>query len=281
MQSATKIRRGSVHINPWRSLLPAARGAARAIGMFPRAHRIARSLGYGRPSATQYEELYNLNQLQAFEAALARHGYSLTQFSSILDFACGWGRLTQYLSQIAPQAHVFGCDIDEEAIEECRQRCPTGEFSTSGINPPLDYEDEQFDLIWSYSVFTSLSEPVHAAWLTELARKLSPGGVMLHTTHSYEYLKMAAMFSSESLEKYEFTESINSFIQSAPGYYYVPYSESTPDYGLAIISKEYVKTEWSKLTGLSVLDYQESAIEAHPEGCQDLVVLRKDSSPGV
>ena len=230
----------------------------------------------GGLSAAEYEKRYNLNQLQKFEAVLNRNSRSLQQFTSILEFGCGFGRLTQYLFELVPQAHVFGCDIQSDLVAECCRKYPQGCFITNDPTPPLNFDDAQFDLIYSYSVFTHLSEPNHAAWLKELARTLSPGGVMLHTTHSYESLRRAEMFSPESLMKYKLPGPVDAFIRSSHSYHYVVNNPSTPEYGLAIISKEYVMTRWSRYSGLTLVDYAEGALESYPEGCHDIVMLVKE-----
>jgi SAM-dependent methyltransferase len=227
-------------------------------------------------SRAELEDCYCLNQLQKFEAVLNRNGYSMRQFSSILEFGCRYGRLTRYLFDLVPQARVFGCDILKEGILDCRRKYPRGVFTVNDPAPPLNFEDAQFDLIYSYSVFTHLSESNHAAWLKELARLLRPGGVMLHTTHSYEYLTRAAMFSPESIEKYRLPEPFDAFIRAPHPYHYVVDNPSTPEYGLTIISKEYAMTRWPQYSGLALCDYAEGAIESYPEGCHDIVMLVKE-----
>ena len=222
------------------------------------------------------ENAYHINQLQSFEAVLNRNGYSLRQFSSILDFGCGNGRLTRYLFDIVPEARVFGCDVQSDLVAECSRRYPNGGFITNDPTPPLDFDDAQFDLIYSYSVFTHLSESNHAAWLEELAGKLRPGGVMLHTTKSYESLRRMAMFSSESVEKYKLPEPVDAFIQTTHRYHYVVDDPSTPEYGQTIISRDYITTRWPDYTGMELVEYVEGAIEAYWEGCQDIVLLVKN-----
>ena len=101
-------------------------------------------------------------------------------------------------------------------------------------------------------------------------------GVMVHTTHSYEHLKRASAFSPEALVKYKLEGSVEEFIRSDPEYYYLVHKPRTPDYGLAIISKEYASTRWPEYTGLTLMDYAEGAIESYPEGCQDIVMLAKE-----
>ena len=99
---------------------------------------------------------------------------------------------------------------------------------------------------------------------------------MIHTTHSYEYLRRVAMFSPEYLTKYQIRQPIEEFIDSNQGYYYIPYGPETPEYGLAIISQEYTTANWPKFTGLLLVDYVEAAVESYPEGCHDIVMLTKD-----
>lgn len=225
--------------------------------------------------AADLQRRYNLNQLQRFEAVLNRHGRSFQTSSAICEFGCGEGRLTQYLFELSPLASIFGCDVRREAVEVCRRKVPQGRFTVNHATPPLDAEDAAFDLMYSYSVFTHLSESNHTAWLGELARTLKPGGFMLHTVHSYEYLRRTVRFSPESLLKYQLNESIEAFIRAGRDYLYIVDDPATPEYGYAIIRKEYVLEVWPRESGLELVEYIEGAIEAYPEGCQDLVVLQK------
>lgn len=244
-------------------------------GLVNRAWRVV--FDGGPLSKADLEKRYALDKIQKFEAVLNRHGRSLRQFSSILDFGCNRGRLAAPLFSLLPGARISGCDVMGDAIEACRQRHPRGHFFTNNATPPLNFPDKQYDLIFSYSVFTHLSEPNHKAWLKEHARLLNPGGVLLHTTHSYECLRRLLIFSPESIEKYMLPEPTEDFIRSQRGYYYVPDNPSTPEYGLTIISEEYLRTVWPKESGLKLLDVAVGAVEAYPEGCQDIVVLVKET----
>lgn len=217
-----------------------------------------------------------MNQIQGLESALNRNGWSLQNFSSILDFGCGSGRLSQYLYRLTPKAQFFGCDLDSHALIEAQRLCPNGHFQVNNSRPPLDFDTGQFDLVLSYSVFTNISEASHMAWLTELGRVLQTGGVMLHTVHSYEYLRRTAFFSPENLEKYKFPSPVQELSQSRGEYHYISPDGWPPDYGFAVISKDYVMTRWPGYTGLSLMDYEEAAIESYPEGCQDIVILARE-----
>lgn len=254
---------------------PMASKVARALGLSGPVRRIAHMLGLNMPSAAQLQMRRNLTQLQAIEGVLNRNGFSLQDFGSILDFSCGPARLTQYLTWLSPKARLFGSEIDKELIKQAQKTCPTGEFKISGLQPPLDYPDGKFDFIFSYSVFTSLSEASHRAWLKELARVLRPGGVMLHTTHSYENIRRVAMFYPDILGPFQLTQPVNEFIKANRGYYYVPYGPDSPEYGLTVISTDYVAEKWPEYTGLNLVEHAVSAMEGYPSGPQDFVILAK------
>lgn len=246
-------------------------------GSFPGTWRLAkRLLGRYRTPGPQLWKQYNVNQIQRLESALNQNGWSLGDFSSILDFGCGPGRMTQHLCWLASNAQIFGCDIDPDAVIEAQRLCPKARFHANDPSPPLAFDNGEFDLVCSFQVFTNISEASHQVWLKELARVLRPGGVMLSTTHSEEYLKRVSVFSPEYLQKYNFPGSVEEFIQLKDGYYYVSPDHWPQDYGFAVISKEYVTTRWPDYTGLPLVAYTEAAFETYPEGCQDIVIMAKD-----
>ncbi|MBI4596938.1 MAG: class I SAM-dependent methyltransferase [Candidatus Omnitrophica bacterium] len=226
-------------------------------------------------SKAQLQQRAALNQLQRFEAVLNRHRRSLKDCTTILEFGCGHGRLLKPVADFVPGASIAGCDVLNKAVAVCRRKFPQGRFVTNGALPPLAFADGSFDLMYSYSVFTHLPEAHHRAWLKELARVLRPGGVMLHTIHSHEFLRRASRFSPESLVKYALPQPVDALIRSGTGYTYTMDDPTQPAYGLAIISPAYVAAHWPKVSGLTLLDHVEGAIEAYPEGCQDIVLLLK------
>jgi len=83
------------------------------------------------------------------------------------------------------------------------------------------------------------------------------------------------MFSHDWIVKNKPSRYLEGFLQSTPDYYYVMNDAALPEYGLTVISKEYLVATWPQETGLTLLEYDEAAIEAYPEGCQDIVILEK------
>ena len=223
------------------------------------------------PNAFQpsFKERYNLNQIQRFENLLNKNNKSLKNFQSVLEFGCGSGRLVQYMFDLIPEASIYGCDVTLKRVQKCKNNFPKGIFICNGTEPPINYEDNQFDFIYSYSVFTHLSENIHISWLKELGRILKPDGVMIHSVKSYQFVKRANLFSPNNLLKYRLNEPLEDFESKHP-YYYVVDNPKRPEYGLTIISRDYVKNKWQGHSGLEIIDYAEGDIEAYPEGSHDL-----------
>jgi SAM-dependent methyltransferase len=115
-------------------------------------------------------------------AFMGKYGKRLDDLGAILDFGCGCGRLIRHLRSLE-KAKVYGTDYNPRLVEWCRRNLPFAQFSVNQLAPPLGYADSTFDLIYAFSVFTHLPEPLQRPWIVELTRVLKPGGHLLFTTH--------------------------------------------------------------------------------------------------
>lgn len=104
----------------------------------------------------------------------------INEFSSILDWGCGCGRIARYLSSIAGPEY-YGIDIDADNIEWCREHMDYGEYGVIPLHPPTELPAEQYDLILGVSVFTHLREKEQMEWIKELNRICRPGGFVVVT----------------------------------------------------------------------------------------------------
>ena len=99
----------------------------------------------------------------------------------ILDFGCGAGRTLRQFIPDAGSCEVWGVDIDGRSVDWINRNLnPPLRAKKCEVDPPLDFEDGSFDLIWAVSVFTHLSGN-SAEWLLELHRLLKPGGLLMAT----------------------------------------------------------------------------------------------------
>ncbi len=119
---------------------------------------------------------------ETLKDVLARHDRTLGQCRRILDFGCGCGRVTRHLTGLA-DTEVHGVDPNWQAVKWCQDHLRFGRFDVNPMRPPMSCEDGSFDLIYAFSIFTHLSEPVQEEWLRELRRILSPDGYLIITTH--------------------------------------------------------------------------------------------------
>jgi SAM-dependent methyltransferase len=86
-------------------------------------------------------------------------------------------------------AELSGSDYNDKLADWCRRNIDFAEFRTNDLAPPLAFEDEQFDLVYSFSVFTHLTGDLQQAWLVELHRVLKPGGYLFVTLHGENFLQ--------------------------------------------------------------------------------------------
>jgi SAM-dependent methyltransferase len=97
----------------------------------------------------------------------------------VLDFGCGSGKVMRHFLPEAADCELWGCDIDERSVEwiNAELHPPLSAFA-NGEAPPLDQPSSSFDLVWSVSVFTHLTDH-WAGWLSELHRVLRPDGLAI------------------------------------------------------------------------------------------------------
>lgn len=121
--------------------------------------------------------------LEDLTRGLASIGRSLADFNDVLDWGCGCGRILRHLPQPRAPNHIYGFDIDREALAWVDENLPWVETSRNDGLPPLPYADSSLDLIFNHSVMTHLDAFYQDAWLGELRRVLRPGGIATLTVH--------------------------------------------------------------------------------------------------
>jgi SAM-dependent methyltransferase len=99
----------------------------------------------------------------------------------ILDFGCGSGRVLRHFLEEAEVAEFHGSDIDAGSIAWLQENLsPPMHFSRNAEEPGLPFPDAHFDLIWTTSVFSVLTD-AWSGWLCELHRVLRADGILIST----------------------------------------------------------------------------------------------------
>jgi SAM-dependent methyltransferase len=230
----------------------------------------------GAPGAAEYA---GGGRVAASELAggLDAAGRSVAQVRSVLDFGCGAGRVLPHFTALAPHARLVGCDVDQSAIDWARRHRPGARWELSSFAPPLPFEAESFELIYSISVFSHLGASLQGGWLRELARVLAPEGIALlsvHGRHAFEQFRAGRVRTAWCA-----TEVFQRPALGAEEFVFAPYTRSMwtegelpgvgREYGLAFHGAAHVRAAWGR--ELDVLAVRERALT----GWQDLVVCRK------
>ena len=127
---------------------------------------------------------------QAWRDLAAECNHPISRSSRVLDFGCGWGRTLRFFLRDLPAGNLLGLDVMPLAIDLCKHTNPWCDFRLTSAMPPTNLSSRSFDLIYLYSVFSHLSEEAVDAWVTEFARLMKPGGVLIATTWYRHYIEM-------------------------------------------------------------------------------------------
>jgi 16S rRNA G1207 methylase RsmC len=92
---------------------------------------------------------------------------------TFLDIGCGWGPLTVALALEAPEASVFGVDVNDRALQVARDNAENlGLPNVTVAQPEAVPEALMFELIWSNPPIRVGKKALHgilALWLPRLA----------------------------------------------------------------------------------------------------------------
>lgn len=105
---------------------------------------------------------------------------------TILDFPCGYGRVTRFLAVAYPDAAIYGAEIKQDALEFCQTAFGVIPIESQSDLTNLDL-GQRFDLIWCGSLVTHLNEQSTQDLLAFFKRHLSDNGICIVTTHG-EYV---------------------------------------------------------------------------------------------
>ncbi len=106
----------------------------------------------------------------------------------ILDWGCGPARVVRHLPKLLSDKHlIYGTDYNKEYISWCSNNLEAVSFTSNNLYPPLLFAECFFDVIYSISIVTHLSEKNHFEWIGEIHRILKPGGILIITTQGNAY----------------------------------------------------------------------------------------------
>jgi SAM-dependent methyltransferase len=179
----------------------------------------------------------------------ARHGDRPLRESAVLDFGCGWGRLTRLLARDVAPGRLFGCDPVARVVEICRATRVPATVATSAFVPDRLPFDGPFDLAFAFSVFTHLSERAHERCLGALHAALRPGAILVVTVRPPAYLHLCELMGPALAElggdaRALLTEPRYVFVAHDPDGH-VQYDGGEMTFGEAVVTIPYVRERWA------------------------------------
>ncbi|MGH8511613.1 MAG: class I SAM-dependent methyltransferase [Gammaproteobacteria bacterium] len=211
-----------------------------------------------------------------------RERVALHEKINILDFGCGVGRQLLHFTRHYPNPNYYACDIDDTSIEFVCKEYPQVNAYASRFHPPLKYENNFFDSVYSVSIFSHLSIEDHRPWLNELARITKPGGYCFLTIEGRTALDaLASDFNTDTnkleqdLKKQGYLYKEYDFLKTSVQNQNVLRGASflvgvEGSYGNMAMSLEHIKKEWDT-EQFQVIDIIEGIIDYR----QDLVILKR------
>lgn len=139
-------------------------------------------------------------------------GFGLSDGAKVLDFGSCWGRITRFFMRDVALKNLYGIDVVQDFVTECRQLFGSTNFDLCGAMPPCHHSSGSIDLVSAYSVFSHLSENAFLAWMQEFHRILQPGGILAFTTRSEVFLDYCQHLRESSAELTGYTAALATMI---------------------------------------------------------------------
>jgi SAM-dependent methyltransferase len=186
---------------------------------------------------------------------------------SILDFACGHGRVLRMLRVAFPDAELTACDVLRDGVEFCAET-----FGATGVlshpDPACVTIDGSFDLVWSGSLFTHIDMPRWGGFLDLVESVLEPDGLFLFTVQGRHIADSWRNGVPEPEHPEETMDRILDDYETA-GFGYSDYT-GMRNWGNSLVRPEWVRATIAGRDGLELVDYFESGWA----GAQDVVTCR-------
>jgi SAM-dependent methyltransferase len=170
-------------------------------------------------------------------------------YDKYLDFGCASGRVIRHFL-CNEDIEIWGTDINQRHIRWIHEHLPKVKAIFNNTIPSLPFEDNYFDLITSFSVFTHI-DTFETCWLAEIRRILKPSGMFYVTIHdetTWEENKKDPNSNQLKVIKIATKDNFEKIISGPPpcGMQSYRHTQEGPYRGLVFHSKEYIENVWGR-----------------------------------
>jgi SAM-dependent methyltransferase len=174
--------------------------------------------------------------LDLLELSLSQSNGRKEKVKRILDFGCGFGRVTRWLAAAFTKAEIVAIDVDPKAVQAVKDLLKIR--AQQICRDWTDLPRERFDIIWIGSLCTHLDEKRCAVLLTKLYKLLEPNGIIAVTTHgAYVETRLRGREKTYGLTEYQIGKLLDEYHSSSFGF--VEYSE-IKEYGISLAKPQRV-----------------------------------------
>jgi SAM-dependent methyltransferase len=158
--------------------------AVRTRGQPPRAdYRLSHSApGYGEHYDALYRRGYEREQWTRLERPFLQDTFrdlAASGARSILDFACGTGRILELAESYFPV--TWGVDVSAPMLEIAQRRCRGSMLLLTDLTVnPMEF---RFDVVTAFRFFLGAEPELRSAALRSLRAMLRPGGTLIANVH--------------------------------------------------------------------------------------------------
>lgn len=217
---------------------------------------------------------FALHGITIYKAVQDASPKPLTEYTSILDFGCGCGRLDRMFK--GHPGKITGCDVDARHVEWVNQSLSYMSAVNTQPNAPLPFPDASFDAVISISVFTHLNESSQRLYLDELSRVSAPGAYLFLTNHGERAMERALtedrIFEMLAIPAEGLQAAAEGMRQGRHNFIIQPTGHLTTadyEYGITFIPAKYIREVWTEY--FDIVNIVSGAIHDF----QDIIVCRK------
>lgn len=184
---------------------------------------------------------------------IVNHHFADTNLQ-VLDFACGYGRVTRHMMTQWRNADIWASDISHSALAFQSAQLYTNTFPSTYTPSDVNFPTA-FDCILVCSLFSHLPQKTFTDWMDTLYGALSERGILVFTVHDQAMLPATVRMPEL-------------------GHLYVPSSENAKldknEYGTAYVAEHFIQQMTRMITGKSAI-----RVPGAINNAQDIYVISK------